>query len=63
MVGQIGLPGGGISYGHHYSGIGVPSTGFAAPGGFPRNVDEALNQSGITTTLMATAAPFRLRVG
>ncbi|WP_305843354.1 trimethylamine-N-oxide reductase TorA [Photobacterium leiognathi] len=40
MVGQIGLPGGGISYGHHYSGIGVPSTGFAAPGGFPRNVDE-----------------------
>lgn len=39
MVGQIGLPGGGISYGHHYSGIGVPSTGFAAPGGFPRNVD------------------------
>ncbi|NOH83193.1 trimethylamine-N-oxide reductase TorA [Vibrio sp. 03-59-1] len=40
MVGQIGLPGGGISYGHHYSGIGVPSTGFAAPGGFPRNVDQ-----------------------
>ena len=39
MVGQIGLPGGGISYGHHYSGIGVPSTGFAAPGGFPRNLD------------------------
>jgi trimethylamine-N-oxide reductase (cytochrome c) len=40
MVGQIGLPGGGVSYGHHYSGIGVPSTGFAAPGGFPRNVDQ-----------------------
>ncbi|AJR08998.1 trimethylamine-N-oxide reductase TorA [Photobacterium gaetbulicola] len=40
MVGQIGLPGGGISYGHHYSSIGVPSTGFAAPGGFPRNPDE-----------------------
>lgn len=39
MVGQIGLPGGGISYGHHYSGIGVPSTGFASPGGFPRNLD------------------------
>ncbi len=39
MVGQIGLPGGGISYGHHYSSIGVPSTGFAAPGGFPRNLD------------------------
>ena len=39
MVGQIGLPGGGISYGHHYSGIGVSSTGFAAPGGFPRNLD------------------------
>ena len=37
MIGQIGLPGGGISYGHHYSGIGVPSTGFAGPGGFPRN--------------------------
>ncbi|MDX1300793.1 trimethylamine-N-oxide reductase TorA [Photobacterium sp.] len=40
MVGQIGLPGGGVSYGHHYSSIGVPSTGFAAPGGFPRNVDQ-----------------------
>ncbi|CAM2953081.1 trimethylamine-N-oxide reductase TorA [Vibrio neptunius] len=42
MVGQIGLPGGGISYGHHYSGIGVPSTGFAAPGGFPRNLDPGM---------------------
>ena len=40
MLGQIGLPGGGISYGHHYSSIGVPSTGAAAPGGFPRNLDE-----------------------
>ena len=40
MVGQIGLPGGGISYGHHYSSIGVPSSGAAAPGAFPRNLDE-----------------------
>lgn len=40
MTGQIGLPGGGISYGHHYSGIGVPSSGAAAPGAFPRNLDE-----------------------
>ncbi|MBY8200945.1 trimethylamine-N-oxide reductase TorA [Vibrio fluvialis] len=40
MIGQIGLPGGGISYGHHYSGIGVPSTGFAGPGGFPRNLGQ-----------------------
>lgn len=40
MVGQIGLPGGGISYGHHYSGIGVSSTGFAAPGSFPLNIDQ-----------------------
>jgi trimethylamine-N-oxide reductase (cytochrome c) len=40
MLGQIGLPGGGISYGHHYSGIGVPATGAAAPGAFPRNLDE-----------------------
>ncbi|MBO0212156.1 trimethylamine-N-oxide reductase TorA [Vibrio sp. Vb2880] len=40
MIGQIGLPGGGISYGHHYSGIGVPSTGFSGPGGFPRNLDQ-----------------------
>ncbi|MEX3072905.1 trimethylamine-N-oxide reductase TorA [Vibrio alginolyticus] len=42
MVGQIGLPGGGISYGHHYSSIGVPSTGFAGPGGFPRNLDPGM---------------------
>ncbi|HHP0448412.1 TPA: trimethylamine-N-oxide reductase TorA [Vibrio harveyi] len=42
MVGQIGLPGGGISYGHHYSSIGVPSTGFAGPGGFPRNLDTGM---------------------
>ncbi|HCG8579020.1 trimethylamine-N-oxide reductase TorA [Vibrio parahaemolyticus] len=42
MVGQIGLPGGGISYGHHYSSIGVPSTGFAGPGGFPRNLDQGM---------------------
>ncbi|MCQ6497852.1 trimethylamine-N-oxide reductase TorA, partial [Vibrio parahaemolyticus] len=33
---------GGISYGHHYSSIGVPSTGFAGPGGFPRNLDQGL---------------------
>lgn len=39
MIGKIGLPGGGVSYGHHYSGIGVPSTGLAAPGSFPRNLD------------------------
>ncbi|MBR9788451.1 MAG: trimethylamine-N-oxide reductase TorA [Vibrionaceae bacterium] len=42
MVGQIGLAGGGISYGHHYSSIGVPSTGFAGPGGFPRNLDQGM---------------------
>ncbi|MEZ8100325.1 trimethylamine-N-oxide reductase TorA [Vibrio bivalvicida] len=42
MVGQIGLPGGGISYGHHYSSIGVSSTGFAGPGGFPRNLDQGM---------------------
>ncbi|PKL96125.1 MAG: trimethylamine-N-oxide reductase TorA [Betaproteobacteria bacterium HGW-Betaproteobacteria-13] len=40
MLGQIGLPGGGVSYAHHYSSIGVPSTGAAAPGAFPRNVDK-----------------------
>ncbi|WP_299808257.1 trimethylamine-N-oxide reductase TorA [uncultured Shewanella sp.] len=40
MIGQIGLPGGGISYGHHYSSIGVPSSGAAAPGAFPRNLDD-----------------------
>ncbi|ROS04781.1 trimethylamine-N-oxide reductase (cytochrome c) [Sinobacterium caligoides] len=42
MLGQIGLPGGGISYGHHYSSIGVPSSGAAAPGAFPRNLDEGM---------------------
>ncbi|WCE28543.1 trimethylamine-N-oxide reductase TorA [Vibrio sp. SCSIO 43137] len=40
MIGQIGLPGGGVSYGHHYSSIGVPSTGFAKPGAFPSNPDK-----------------------
>ena len=40
MLGQIGLPGGGISYAHHYSSIGVPSSGASGPGGFPRNVDK-----------------------
>ena len=39
MLGQIGLPGGGVSYGHHYSSIGVSSTGAAGPGAFPRNPD------------------------
>nr|WP_299240106.1 trimethylamine-N-oxide reductase TorA [uncultured Halomonas sp.] len=39
MLGQIGLPGGGISYAHHYSSIGVPASGASAPGAFPRNVD------------------------
>ena len=39
MLGQIGLPGGGISYSHHYSGIGVPQTGAAMPGAFPLNLD------------------------
>ncbi|MEZ8739272.1 trimethylamine-N-oxide reductase TorA [Photobacterium swingsii] len=40
MIGQIGLPGGGVSYSHHYSGVGIPPTGASGPGGFPRNVDE-----------------------
>ncbi|MGS0682334.1 trimethylamine-N-oxide reductase TorA [Shewanella sp. 125m-7] len=44
MIGQIGLPGGGISYGHHYSGIGIPSSGAAAPGAFPRNLDDGQKQ-------------------
>ncbi|PSJ46922.1 trimethylamine-N-oxide reductase TorA [Zobellella taiwanensis] len=39
MLGQIGLPGGGISYAHHYSSIGVPATNASAPGAFPRNPD------------------------
>lgn len=40
MLGQIGLPGGGISYAHHYSSIGVPTSGAATPGSFPSNLDE-----------------------
>lgn len=35
MLGYIGLPGGGVSYAHHYSGIGVSSTGAVGPGAFP----------------------------
>ncbi|VEI47835.1 trimethylamine-n-oxide reductase [Actinobacillus equuli] len=40
MLGQIGLAGGGISYAHHYSSIGVSSSGAAMPGSFPSNLDE-----------------------
>ncbi len=39
LLGQIGLPGGGISYSHHYSSVGVPSTGAVVPGAFPLNLD------------------------
>lgn len=40
MLGQIGLPGGGISYSHHYSAIGIPSSGATMPGAFPLNLDK-----------------------
>lgn len=39
MLGQIGLPGGGISYSHHYSSVGVSSSGASMPGAFPLNLD------------------------
>ena len=39
MLGQIGLPGGGISYSHHYSSVGVPASGASMPGAFPLNLD------------------------
>lgn len=39
MLGQIGLPGGGISYSHHYSSVGVPTSGASMPGAFPLNLD------------------------
>lgn len=39
LLGQIGLPGGGISYSHHYSSVGVSSSGAAMPGSFPLNLD------------------------
>lgn len=42
MLGDIGLPGGGVSYAHHYSGIGELATGAAGPGGFPRNLDPGM---------------------
>ena len=44
MLGQIGLPGGGIGYAHHYSSVGVPSTGAAAPGAYPRNPEREENR-------------------
>ncbi|MDP5218902.1 trimethylamine-N-oxide reductase TorA [Ruegeria sp. 2205SS24-7] len=39
MLGQIGLPGGGISYSHHYSSVGVSTSGATMPGAFPLNLD------------------------
>ena len=39
MLGQIGMPGGGISYSHHYSSVGVSSSGASMPGAFPLNLD------------------------
>lgn len=39
MLGQIGLPGGGISYSHHYSSVGVSASGASMPGAFPLNLD------------------------
>lgn len=39
MLGQIGLPGGGISYSHHYCSSGVSSSGAIMPGAFPLNLD------------------------
>ncbi|MFA7428557.1 MAG: trimethylamine-N-oxide reductase TorA [Rhodospirillaceae bacterium] len=39
LLGQIGLPGGGISFSHHYSSVGVSSSGAAMPGAFPLNLD------------------------
>ena len=39
MLGQIGLPGGGISYSHHYSSVGEPTSGANTPGAFPLNLD------------------------
>lgn len=39
MLGQIGLPGGGVSYSHHYSSVGVSSSGASMPGAFPLNLD------------------------
>ncbi len=39
MLGQIGLPGGGISFAHHYSSIGIPASGAAMPGTFKFSLD------------------------
>lgn len=39
MLGQIGLPGGGVSYSHHYCSSGVASSGAVMPGAFPLNLD------------------------
>ncbi len=39
LLGQIGLPGGGVSYSHHYSSVGVPATGATMPGAYPLNLD------------------------
>lgn len=56
MLGQIGLPGGGISYAHHYSGIGVPATGANAPGAFPRNIDAGKSPKHTSTDYKNTSS-------
>ncbi len=39
MLGQVGLPGGGVSYSHHYSSVGIATSGATMPGAFPLNLD------------------------
>lgn len=58
MLGQIGLPGGGISYSHHYCSSGVSSSGAVMPGSFPLNLDlgrvpkhNNTNYQGYSTTI------------
>lgn len=63
MIGQIGLPGGGVSYSHHYSGVGIPPTGASGLVVSLVMSMKAKNLSGTAPILKGIAVPSLSRAG